>query len=315
MKKSRVLKLLIFIAAVAIVFFIGLKIAKGALFESTNTYYAYFPHSGGLKAGTQITVNGVKVGNVESVDLVQETGKIKVAMECAAKYEFSKNSVAELYNSLLGGAGLQILPAYDGAPIIESEGEFQARIQEDMLASISSSIKPTQEKLNRLLNQADTTLTGVNKILDVQTTSELKGAIAELSATMRNLNKASVTLNNMLIANQANLQATLQNANKMTAELAKLSSELSATELNKTIADAQKTLANLNTLLASVESGNGTIGKLLKDEALYKDLDKSAKQLELLLEDFRLNPKRYVHFSVFGKKAKTYEPQDEQKAK
>ena len=183
------------------------------------------------------------------------------------------------------------------------------------LASISSSIKPTQEKLNRLLNQADTTLTGVNKILDVQTTSELKGAIAELSATMRNLNKASVTLNNMLIANQANLQATLQNANKMTAELAKLSSELSATELNKTIADAQKTLANLNTLLASVESGNGTIGKLLKDEALYKDLDKSAKQLELLLEDFRLNPKRYVHFSVFGKKAKTYEPQDEQKAK
>ena len=119
----------------------------------------------------------------------------------------------------------------------------------------------------------------------------------------------------MLIANQANLQATLQNANKMTAELAKLSSELSATELNKTIADAQKTLAKLNTLLASVESGNGTIGKLLKDEALYKDLDKSAKQLELLLEDFRLNPKRYVHFSVFGKKAKTYEPQDEQKAK
>ena len=315
MKKSRVLKLLTFIVAVAIIFFIGLNIAKGALFEKTNTYYAYFPHSGGLKAGTQITENGVKVGNVESVDLEQETGKIKVTMQCADKYKFSKNSVAELYNSLLGGAGLQILPAFDNAPVIESEGEFQARIQEDMLASISSSIKPTQEKLNRLLNQADTTLTGVNKILDVQTTSELKGAIAELSATMRNLNKASVTLNNMLIANQTNLQATLQNANKMTAELAKLSSELSSTELNKTIADAQKTLANLNTLLASVESGNGTIGKLLKDEALYKDLDKSAKQLELLLEDFRLNPKRYVHFSVFGKKAKTYEPQDEQKAK
>ena len=65
--------------------------------------------------------------------------------------------------------------------------------------------------------------------------------------------------------------------------------------------------------MAEVEGGKGTIGKLLKDETLYKDLDKSAKQLELLLQDLVLNPKRYLHFSVFGKKAKTYEPQDEEK--
>ena len=85
MKKSRVLKLLIFIAAVAIVFFIGLKIAKGALFESTNTYYAYFPHSGGLKAGTQITVNGVKVlkrsfvdKNVDELKEIVDRGKEKM---------------------------------------------------------------------------------------------------------------------------------------------------------------------------------------------------------------------------------------------
>ena len=81
----------------------------------------------------------------------------------------------------------------------------------------------------------------------------------------------------------------------------------------KVLANAQTTLNNLNTLLAEVEGGKGTIGKLLKDETLYKDLDKSAKQLELLLQDLRLNPKRYLHFSVFGKKAKTYEPQDEEK--
>ena len=157
-----------------------------------------------------------------------------------------------------------------------------------MLASISSSIKPTQDKLNRLLGQADTTLTGVNSVLDAKTTNNLKIAIAELSATMHNLNQASVNLNKMLVANQANLNATLSNANKITTDLSKVSGQLSEAELNKVITNAQTTLTNLNTLLADVEGGKGTIGKLLKDEALYKDLDKSAKQLELLLQDLRI---------------------------
>ena len=214
---------------------------------------------------------------------------------------------------MLGGAGLQIIPAFDNAPIAVSGDVLEARVQEDMLASISSSIKPTQDKLNRLLGQADTTLTGVNSVLDAKTTNNLKIAIAELSATMHNLNQASVNLNKMLVANQTNLNATLSNANKITTDLSKVSGQLSEAELNKVIANAQTTLNNLNTLLAEVEGGKGTIGKLLKDETLYKDLDKSAKQLELLLQDLRLNPKRYLHFSVFGKKAKTYEPQDEEK--
>ena len=131
---------------------------------------------------------------------------------------------------------------------------------------------------------------------------------------MRNLNQASVTLNKLLADSQSNLRSTLQNANKITTDLAKVSGELSEAELNKVIADAQTTLNNLNTLLADIEGGKGTIGKLMKDEALYKDLDNSAKQLELLLQDFRLNPKRYVHFSIFGKKAKVYEPKDEEKS-
>ena len=235
-------------------------------------------------------------------------------MECSDDFKFSKNSVAELYNSLLGGAGLQIIPAFDNAPAAVSGDVLEARVQEDMLASLSSSIKPTQDKLNHLLGQADTTLTGVNSILDAKTTNDLKNAITELSATMRNLNQASATLNKMLVANQTNLNATLTNANKITTDLSKVSGQLSEAELNKVIANAQTTLTNLNTLLADVEGGKGTIGKLLKDETLYKDLDKSAKQLELLLQDLRLNPKRYLHFSVFGKKAKVYEPNDEEKA-
>nr|WP_315125783.1 MlaD family protein [uncultured Capnocytophaga sp.] len=315
MKITREIKAAIIVVAGIAAFYIGFNFLRSkSLFHKTNTYYAYFPHSGGLKTGTQITVNGVKVGSVEAVDLEEKTARIKITMECSENFTFSKNSVAELYNSLLGGAGLQIIPAFDDAPIAVSGDELKSHIQEDMLASVTSSLKPTQEKLSHLLVQADTTLTSVNKILDTKTTEDLKKAITELSNTMQHLNQASVSLNAMLSANQASLRNTLQNADKITTDLSKVSGELSAAELNKVIADAQTTLSNLNTLLSDISSGKGTIGKLMKDEALYKDLDNSAKELELLLQDFRLNPKRYVHFSLFGKKATIYEPINEEKA-
>ena len=315
MKITREIKAAIIVVAGIAAFYIGFNFLRSkSLFHKTNTYYAYFPHSGGLKTGTQITVNGVKVGSVEAVDLEEKTARIKMTLECSENFTFSKNSVADLYNSLLGGAGLQIIPAFDDAPIAVSGDELKSHIQEDMLASVTSSLKPTQEKLTHLLVQADTTLTSVNKILDTKTTEDLKKTITELSNTMQHLNQASVSLNAMLSANQASLRNTLQNADKITTDLSKVSGELSAAELNKVIADAQTTLSNLNTLLSDISSGKGTIGKLMKDEALYKDLDNSAKELELLLQDFRLNPKRYVHFSLFGKKATIYEPINEEKA-
>jgi len=312
MKISREIKVALIVVVGIVCFFIGFNFLKSkSLFGRSNTYYAYFDHSGGLKTGTQITVNGVKVGSVEAVQLEEKTAKIKITMECSTDFSFSKNSEAQIYSSLLGGAGLQIIPAFDDAPIAQSGDVLKSSFAEDMLASIGSKIEPTQDKLNRLLSQADTTLTGVNKVLDAETSAELKKAIRELSSTMQNLNKASAALNNMIASNQGNLHATLQNANKITTDLSKVSESLSQAELNKMIADAQKTLTELNTMLANIDAGKGTIGKLMKDEALYKNLNNSSKQLELLLQDLRLNPKRYVHISVFGKKSQPYELTDD----
>ena len=312
MKISREIKVALIVVVGIVCFFIGFNFLKSkSLFGRSNTYYAYFDHSGGLKTGTQITVNGVKVGSVAAVQLEEKTAKIKITMECSTDFTFSKNSEAQIYSSLLGGAGLQIIPAFDDAPAAQSGDVLRSSVAEDMLASIGSKIEPTQDKLNRLLSQADTTLTGVNKVLDAETSAELKKAIRELSSTMQNLNKASAALNNMIASNQGNLHATLQNANKITTDLSKVSESLSQAELNKVIADAQKTLTELNTMLANIDAGKGTMGKLMKDEALYKNLNNSSKQLELLLQDLRLNPKRYVHISVFGKKSQPYELTDD----
>lgn len=308
MKLTREVKTAFIVIAGIICFFIGFNFLKSkSIFKRTNTYYTSFEHSGGLKAGTQVTVNGVQIGVVDAVELEEKTAKIKVTLSCSKDFVFSKNSKAELYNSLLGGAGLQIVPVFDDAPEAQSGDTLPSSIQMDMLQSISSKIEPTQVRLNNLLSQADTTLTSINVLLDNQTVSELKKAITHLSTTMQELSQSSKGLNRMLATNQENLRISLENANKITTDLAKVSDELAQSELSKVIIDAQKTLTNLNTILTDIETGKGSVGKLMKDEALYKNLEESSKQLELLLKDLRLNPKRYMHFSVFGKKNKPYQ--------
>ncbi|ATA67588.1 ABC transporter substrate-binding protein [Capnocytophaga cynodegmi] len=308
MKLTKEIKTAFIVIAGIACFFIGFNFLKSkSVFKRTNTYYAVFDHSGGLKSGTQVTVNGVQIGVVESVKIEEKTTKIKITLSCSRDFTFSKNSKVELYNSLLGGAGLQIVPAFDNAPEAQSGDTLQSSIQMDMLQALSTKFEPTQLKLNNLLSQSDTTLNSINTLLDDKTIADLKKSIADLSTTMNSLSKASVNLNNMLAENQENLKVTLQNANKMTANLAKVSDELAQAEFNKIVTDAQKMLTNLNNVLVNIESGNGSIGKLMKDESLYKNVKNASKQLELLLEDLRLNPKRYMHFSVFGKKHQPYQ--------
>lgn len=308
MKLSKEFKAAVIVIAGIACFFIGFNFLKSkTMFSRTNTYYAYFDHSNGLKSGTPVTVNGVKIGNVDAVTLEEKTAKIKVTLSCSKDFLFSKNSKAEIYSSLLGGTSMQIVPVFDDAPLAESGEILTSSIKEDMMTSLSSKIDPTQEKINRLLTDSNATINSINTLLDEKTVADLKKAISDLSSTMQHLNKSTIMLNKMLATNQEHLNASLQNTNKITADLAKVSNNLANADIDKTIKETQSAIANLNAVLADMEKGNGSLGKLMKDEILYNNLSNSSKQLELLLEDLRLNPKRYMHFSVFGKKQQPYQ--------
>lgn len=314
MKLSREFKTAIIVIAGIAFFFIGFNFLKSrSIFSPSNTYYAYFEHSNGLKSGTPITINGVKIGAVESVKLDEQTTKIKVTMDCSVNYSFSKNSKAEIYNSLLGGAGLQIVPVFDDAPLAESGDTLASSVQMDMMRSLASKIEPISQNAETLLLNLDTAVKSVNTILDPTTISEMKKTITNLNIAMQNLAQSSVALNQLLAKNKAHLEATLQNSDNITANLAKFSDDLAKSDVSKLMLQTQEALTGVNEILADIQAGKGSFGKLMKDESLYKNLDASSKQLELLLQDFRLNPKRYVHFSVFGKKAKVYEAPETEK--
>ncbi|MFN5773361.1 MAG: MCE family protein, partial [Flavobacterium sp.] len=112
--------------------------------------------------------------------------------------------------------------------------------------------------------------------------------------------------NAMLAENQKNIKGTLTNADKASANFVKISEDLAKANLTETVAKLDETLKNVNLLLQQMEAGKGTMGKLMKDEQLYANFTKTSKELELLLQDLRLNPTRYVNVSLFGKKNKPY---------
>ena len=135
---------------------------------------------------------------------------------------------------------------------------------------------------------------------------DLKTSLAELSQTMEQFHKASTSINTILDDNKTQINGVVTNMNKVSSDFSKISDSLSKADLGKTAKNLQETLAKVDKMMTDIQAGKGTAGKLINDEELYNNLAKTSKELELLLEDVRLHPTRYVNVSVFGKKNKPY---------
>jgi phospholipid/cholesterol/gamma-HCH transport system substrate-binding protein len=186
-------------------------------------------------------------------------------------------------------------------------------IESDVITSVSENLKPLFEKVENAVVSADSVLVGINEIMDAKTRENLKSSIAELNATISNFNAISKSVNEMVATNKVKIGNTMTNAELMTSNFAKLSDSLANSNLGATIKNLETTVNSLNGILANAESGKGTLGKLLKDEEMYNNLTSASKELDELLREMKLNPKRFVHFSLFGKKDKGYiaEPEPE----
>ena len=184
---------------------------------------------------------------------------------------------------------------------------MQGRIEAGLLELVNDRLTPLQEKLEAAITDADTLLNSVNGILNVDNKNNLNSIFKDLSATVKNFKVASSSLNNVLSGNQDKLNNTISNLDKMSNNLNKVSDSIAQINIANLGQKLEKVLTNFDKISNDLNSGKGTAGKLLKDNKLYDNLERTSKQLELLLQDLRLNPKRYVHISVFGKKNTPYE--------
>ncbi len=308
-KLSREIKTGVIVVGGILLFIMGFSYLKStSLFDSSKTFYAVYDNVGGLQPGTSVSINGLNVGNVNDIRFKDESGKLIVTFSVGNDFEFSNTSMAELYDTgIIGGKGIQIIPVFDGSPMAKSGDTLTTGVKPGLTDLVQKNLAPLQQKIEGAVSNADSLLINFNQILDLQTKSNLRESISGLNALVKSFQSSANSLNSLLSENRAQLNGSIENISTITGNFAKLSDSLSSAGLTTTIKNLETTLANFNEILVKIEQGEGTMGKLMTDEELYKNLTASSKELDLLLQDFRLNPKRYVNVSVFGKKQIEYE--------
>lgn len=308
MKLTREAKTGIIIVAGIVAFIFGLSYLKSSpLFDNSKTFYAIYDNVGGLQSGTQVSINGYNVGNVTSINFKDSSGKLVVTFSVSNEFDFSKNSVAELFDTgIIGGKGIQIIPVFDQAEMAKSGDTLQSKVKPGITELVQQKLTPLQMKVEGAVSNADSLLMNVNEILDDPTKRQLKETIIALNQLVKSFKGSADNLNVLMENNKQQLDSSLKNVSTITSNFAQLSDSLVNADLSGTLASFQSTVVKLNGILEKIEKGEGSLGKLHKDDALYNNLAEASRELDLLLQDFRLNPKRYVNVSVFGKKQKDY---------
>lgn len=308
MKLTREIKTAILVLAAILLFIWGYSFLKGRdLLVNYKTLYVEYDNVEGLVLSSPVTLNGFIIGKVDKITLKNDTGKLLVEMQIKSDFPITQKSLAQMYSgSLMGGRQIAIIPnAKTNA--LANDGDFL--ISDNKLGiteQLSGQIEPIKVKLEKLLDNANVMVDGLNSTLDAKTQKNLQESLANLNETLAHFKETSVSLNGMMSENRGKLNSALTNVDKISTNFVQLSDTLSKIELNKTVKKLENTLANVNSIMANIEQGKGTMGKLMKDETLYNNFAKTSKELELLLQDLRLYPTRYVNVSLFGKKNKPY---------
>ncbi|MET2985253.1 MlaD family protein [Aureibaculum conchae] len=312
-KISRELKTGIIAVLTIAVFIWGFNFIKGSnLFESGRNFYVEYENVQGLSVSAPVTINGLKVGVVNKIFFhPKKVGVLVVNFSLENDFKFTKNSIAEIYSpDFISGKSIKILPAFDGNNAVSGD-TLNGKIEMGILGAINDQIAPLQSKVTSFLTNTDTLLVGFNAIFDQKTQGNLREAIASLNTTLSTFKSASKSLNSMLAEN-GKVDSILTNATTASHNLVSLTDSLNQSQIKQTVQRLQGTIDKFNGILATIEEGDGTIGKLLKDEGLYDNLEAASKEMEELLYELKVNPKRFVHFSLFGKKAKAYKPEEEE---
>lgn len=289
----------------------GFNFLKGQnlLDSGSRTFKVEYARIGGLSKSSTVTINGLKVGKVDNIEFdtsVEKRGHLLVTFIIDNDFEFSKRSIVKIYSpNPLSGSNLAIIPNYEGN-IAMSGDLLQGEMEESLFTSIGERLNPLQQKIESVIVRTDSLFGGLNKVLNDNTISGINTSIANLSATIVDIRKTIEAVNSMVSDNQENLKITIENTRNITANFSKVSENINAVDFKKIIDKADEAVGNFNEMSKKINAGEGTLGQLLNDKRMYDNLEAATGELEQLLRDIKLNPKRYIHFSVFGKRQQPY---------
>ncbi|MGZ3931373.1 MAG: MlaD family protein, partial [Bacteroidia bacterium] len=229
-----------------------------------------------------------------------------------------KNSVAKAVSSdLLGSKVVEVIYS-DEKEYVKSGDTLLAGTEEALKDQVSKQLQPLQKKANELLSSIDSVMTIVQFVLNDKTRENLSKSFESIKKAIQSLEQTAYKLDDLVASEKAKISSILSKLNSVAAMLenntgkidniltnfSTLSDSLAKSQLKEAISEAVKTLSELDKLVAQVNSGQGTFGKLIKNDSLYNNLNKASDDLDKLMKDLRINPERYIHFSVFGRKEK-----------
>lgn len=315
MKFSKELKAGV-IALLAIVGFVVLfQFMKGrSLFTTDNIFYAKYDNVEGLAQSAPVSINGLKVGQVDKIiPHTSKDGKIDFLVKITVdnNFEFSKNSTLEIFEpSLMGGKEMRINLMYGGQTAKDGD-TLRGAFRLGTLGSLSSQVGPVKDQLQVVLHRVDSLMTNANQLVDAQNRQEIKLLLANLNKTVSALQTTAGSVNSLVGHNDPKLQKVLDDASvtmqsgKVTLDkYGNLAESIDTKKLNATIANLDATVGQLNNVVSGIDRGEGSLGKIMKDDQLYNNLNAASNNLNALIEDLKAHPKKYVNFSVFGKNNK-----------
>jgi len=319
MKISKEAKIgLIVTSGIALLFW-GLNFLKGRdFFTSQKLIYALYDHVDGLSASNPVQVNGMKIGSISKLTLLPDyTGRILVTMHINDRVRIPRNSTAQIFSTdLLGAKGIRFLLG-DASDDIRDGDTLRSDIQRSLQQEVSAQVAPIREKAENILSSMDSVLVIVRTVFNEKTKADLRQSFLSISNTMQAIESMAGKLDHDL-AHQGNLDkilgniesisTNLKNNNKQLSNIIEnfsaISDTLAKARLAETLEDTRRTLESTSAIMDKINRGEGSIGLLVNNDSLYINLNNTAHSLDAMLSDLREHPKRYVHFSMFGKKDK-----------
>ncbi len=309
------------LTAIAITLLIlGFNFLKGKTFFKTgNIVYAPYPDAKGLMISNPVFVNGFQVGSVFDIENKDKNlSQIIVAIKLKEDYNIPKNSVASIKENPLGSPSINVVLG-DAAQYLKSGDTLLTASSAGLLGDVMGKLGPVSEQITVTLHSLDNVLKNINTIFDPTTKGNLQSVIANINRTTASLVVSSASIQGMLNQQSGALAQSLNNVSSFTKNLAdnndkvtkslgnleKATANFSNADVSGTVDKLKSSINTLNNILDKVNSQEGSLGKLMNDKTLYNNLISTVRSANILLDDLRVHPKRYVNISVFGKKDKS----------
>ncbi len=311
MKITREFKIGIIAIVILALFFWGLSFLKGRnLFKSTTELYAVYHDVAGLSESNPVLLSGLKVGQVNTIEFVPgTTDRLVVEFDLTAPVSLPRDTKAQIISSdLIGTKAINLVPG-NSAEYVKDGDTLLAEVKHDLIEQLSDEIEPLTSKVGSVINSLDSILLVTHQIMNEKTRNDIQQSITNIKETSGSLNsllKEQKERLGEIFENVESISTNLKNNNEQITylmhNLADISDSIARSDLKATINQTARVMTSTSDILQKINNGEGSLGLLLENDSLYYNLESASGNLDKLLIDLKDHPKRYVHFSLFGKK-------------